>query len=161
MKSYVKIIIKIILLTAITLTCIQPLRIEGYSMTPTLNHGSWVIINKLSYILSNPKRGDVILIKFSQNEHDKYKYLVKRIIAIENDIIQIENGNTYVNNELQNENYIEKNNKENFYKRIVPQNNIFVLGDNRRISKDSRYKDIGFINVEKVIGKVLYWFFKI
>ncbi len=153
-KNIIKSSILIILCSIIILFFIKPIKITGSSMEPTLNHNSWVIINKLPYIISKPKRGDIIIFTLPNSEDS---YMIKRIIAIENDIIQVVNGIIYINESLLQEKYIKNNPNSNFPKKLVPSNSVFVLGDNRIISKDSRYEDIGFIDLENIIGKIIYW----
>jgi signal peptidase I len=135
--------------------------VEGSSMTPTLQDGNLVVINKLSYQFDELKRFDVIV--FHANKQDDY---VKRVIGLPGDQISYKDGKLHVNGSLIEETFLE-NTDGNFtdYKRIndftlqditgdetVPSGMIFVIGDNRLGSYDSRH--FGFIEIDKVVGKV-------
>jgi len=119
-------------------------------MEPTISNGSWVLINKVSYVLNKPSRNDIVLIKYKDN------YYIKRIIAVENDTVEIKKGKVFINDNIIDENYVIHSDSLDFYKRVVPLHHVFVLGDNRRISKDSRYKDFGFVSNKNIVGKVIF-----
>jgi len=129
----------------------SPLKIKGPSMEPTLKESSWVIVNKLYYVIKKPSRGDIIVFTLPGT---KEKF-VKRIIALEGETIEIKRGKVFINNLLIKEPYIKKYDNYSFKKRLIPLKTIFVLGDNRELSKDSRYDDFGFISLENVVGKVV------
>lgn len=154
--KYIKVLV-VFFITIFILTqfIIQPFYIKGNSMLPTFKDRDLVLVSKLHYLLSQPRRGDIILFKNGISKND---YLIKRIITFQNDTIQIVNGKIYVNDALISEEYVKHKDNRSFYKRVTPVNSFFVLGDNRLISKDSRYKEIGFINKDSVIGKVIFKF---
>jgi len=120
--------------------------VEGNSMYPTLKHCHILIVKKYSLNLSNM---DIVLIKKDNN------IIIKRIIGIPNDEIEIKNGYVFVNDKkvddifTKNSGIINNKLKLNF-------NEYFVLGDNREESIDSRYEEIGIIKKEQIIGKVLF-----
>ena len=126
------------------------LRIYGSSMTPTLNEGEIVVSVKGSSI----ERGDVVGVYWGS------KLLIKRCIATEYQWIDIdENGNVYVDGELLNEPYVKEKalgecNIELPYQ--VPDNSIFVMGDHRATSIDSRNSSVGCIAVEDVVGRIIF-----
>lgn len=126
------------------------LRIYGNSMTPTLATGSIVVSMKGSTY----KQGDVIAMYYGN------KLLVKRCVATAGDWVDIdEDGNVFVNNELLDEPYISEKalgecNIELPYQ--VPESTIFVLGDHRATSIDSRNTSVGCIDTEEVVGKIVF-----
>lgn len=141
--------------------------VRGESMMPTLQDGNRLIVNKLDYSLGKPHRFDVIV--FHATSTDDY---VKRVIGLPGDTIQYKNDQLYVNGQKVAESYLKKykselpngqNLTENFNlksltgKSRVPKGKLWVMGDNRRNSEDSRY--FGFIDQHKVVGKVSlrYW----
>lgn len=129
----------------------------GNSMYPTLHEKDRLITNKVLYLFSEPKRGDIIILKAPDDPKKDY---IKRIIAIEGDNVKIEDGKVYVNNELLDEEYIEKGIKTyHNVNLVVPKGEVFVLGDNRRrgASKDSRY--FGTIPVKNIKGKANFRYF--
>lgn len=128
----------------------EPFNVDGYSMYPTLEDGDRMLINKMEEEYSHE---DIIVFKRHINDH-----LVKRVIGVEGDKIQIVNGAVYRNKELLKETYIETSDPAFDYLNevTVPQGYLFVMGDNRKYSSDSR--EIGFINTYSVVGKVDYLF---
>ena len=156
-------------------------QIKERSMEPTFIENDRVIVYKLGYVLKKPASGDIIILNREIEEKgiienmiyegkdifDNIKSrftgeiqknnLVKRIVGVEGDIINIEDGNLYVNSKLQQEEYIngttfEKNNIR--FPLEIGEGKVFVLGDNRENSLDSR--DFGLIDMEQIKGKVVY-----
>lgn len=136
--------------TLISMIFLPVIQVSGDSMTPTLNDGDILI----ALHTGNVKYGDLCCVSW-QN-----KMLLKRVIGMPGDVISIEpDGSVYVNQELLDEPYvIEKDRGDcdiNFpYE--VPDQKIFILGDNRTLSIDSRNSDIGCIGTEQIVGKVLF-----
>ncbi len=129
--------------------------IEGTSMLPTLEDGDRVVLTAFD---GNPKRGQVI-ISVQPNAFDKP--VVKRIIATENQTVDIDftEGKVYVDGELLNEPYINNltiNGDDVVFPVTVPEGHVFVMGDNRQGSTDSRSTKIGFINENYILGVVKY-----
>jgi signal peptidase I len=129
------------------------IRVDGYSMEPTLHSGEFVIVNKLAYKLGDVQRGDVIVFRYPRDPEQEY---IKRIIGLPGDEVRIGNGRLYVNDQLIDEPYIAAApNYNSTWK--VPEDSLFVLGDNRNRSSDSH--NWGPVPFEHVIGKALlvYW----
>ncbi|MBR0040417.1 MAG: signal peptidase I [Oscillospiraceae bacterium] len=129
--------------------------VNGSSMFPTLSNGNKVLVSDLFY---EPKRGDIVI--FKKDSYDENKALVKRVIAVEGDTVNIdfERGIVYVNGEAAEEDYIDvlTTTKIDFIgPQTVPENCLFVMGDNRNASTDSRDKRIGMVDKRLVVGKVL------
>ncbi|AST03093.1 signal peptidase I [Bacillus thuringiensis] len=133
-----------------------PTTVKGASMRPTLQDGDKVIVNKLAKQFESYGREDIIVVKTDN-------FYVKRVIGLSGDIIEMRNDQLYVNSEVIDEEYLDSNKKqaekklmnltEDFGPITVPKNKIFVMGDNRLISKDSR-NGLGFIDREDVLGKL-------
>jgi signal peptidase I len=124
------------------------IRVESISMQPTLYAGDFVLVNKLAYRLGVPGRGDVIIFRFPPDpEREPY---IKRVIGLPGDHIQIKNGRVYANSQPLSEAYIKAPpNYEGSW--VIPEGNLFVLGDNRNNSSDSH--SWGMVPLENVIGK--------
>ena len=126
------------------------LQIYGASMTPTLTDGDIVIARKVR----NLKQGDIVAFYYNN------RILVKRYIASAGDWVNIdEDGNVYVNNELLDEPYVEEKalgecNIELPYQ--VPENRIFVLGDHRSVSIDSRSSSVGCVAEDQIVGELVF-----
>ena len=150
-------------------------QVQQMSMENTLHAKQHLIVDKLSYNFSQPKRGDIII--FLENDEkrtivhdvldsmnnikalfiseDNSSRLIKRVIGIPGDEIDIKDGCVYVNGEKLNESYAKGETFDNGFEFPieVPDNKLFVLGDNRPVSKDSR--QLGFINYNQVECKAI------
>jgi signal peptidase I len=129
------------------------IRVDGDSMVPTLISGEYVVVNRLSYRLGSPQRGDIIVFHFPRNPQEEY---IKRIIGLPGDVIEVMNGAVNINGQPLNENYL--NVETNYTGRWeVPADQFFVLGDNRNNSSDSH--DWGMVPMDYVVGKaiIVYW----
>lgn len=143
-----------------------PIVVDGVSMMPTLTDGDKMIVNKIGYSIGKPKRFDIIV--FHAPEQKDY---IKRVIGLPGDEVVYENDVLYINGEAYEEPYLDQYKKEaielpltddftledKIQSTTVPEGHLFVLGDNRRKSKDSRH--IGAVPIEEVIGKtkLVFW----
>ena len=129
------------------------IRVDGFSMEPTLFSGEYVIVNKLSYKLDDPSYGDIVVFHFPRNPQQEY---IKRIIGLPGDEIRIQSGEVAVNGNVLEESYI-KADPSYSGTWTVPDGSLFVLGDNRNNSSDSH--NWGWVPFEFVIGKAVfvYW----
>ncbi len=131
-------------------------RVDGESMMPTLNDKDNLWVDKLSYTFGDPKRFDVII--FNYNEDTTY---VKRIIGLPGESVRIDkDGKIYINDRLLVEDYgKEKIGANNLGRASQPvllgKDEYFVLGDNRNNSSDSRWADVGNVQREDIVGKVV------
>jgi signal peptidase I len=127
-------------------------RIDGSSMNPTLRDSEYLIINNITYYLDDPQQGDVIVFRHPRNELN----LIKRVIALPGDRVEVKDGTVWVNNTALNEPYISA--PPNYSGSWdVPEDSYFVMGDNRNNSSDSH--SWGFLPEENILGKALliYW----
>lgn len=153
-KEYSQYALIIIFVLSIRLFVIDVISVQGCSMYPTLNEShDKVILEKYKQFTDNYNRSDIIVI----NEEILDKRIIKRVIGLPNETVEIKNGYVYINGELLKEEYLDKDIKTYpDMKVIVPEGHIFVLGDNRENSKDSRH--IGVVKIEDVLGKAIYRF---
>ena len=135
----------------------------GINCLPTLMVGDRILVNKYIYRNEDPRRGDIIIFLYPK---DPSKDFVKRALGIPGDVLEIRNRELYINNKKYIENYInldpnantsDKSPANNFGPITVPEGSLFVLGDNRDHSYDSRFW--GFVDRSAVKGKVInsYW----
>lgn len=130
------------------------IRVESISMQPTLKAGYYVIVDRLAYKIGKPHRGDIIIFRYPPDpQREPY---IKRVIGLPGDTVQITDGKVYVNGEQLIEPYIAAA-PDYDGTWTVPQDSLFVLGDNRNRSSDSH--SWGMVPIENVIGKalVVYW----
>lgn len=142
------ILIAVVVSMVIRLFLFETTLVYGPSMLSTLHERDRVIINKLVYHFYSPTRGDIVVFKNPNNNKENY---VKRVIGIPGDTIKIVDEKVYVNDELLDEPYLSEPTEREFPKTKVPEGTIFVMGDNRNKSQDSRA--IGPIPIDNIIGK--------
>jgi len=155
---------------------VQAFKIPSGSMKPTLLVGDWLLVNKFLYgvripfmratliPVSEPKRGDVIVFIYPM---DKSKDFIKRVIGTAGDTIEIRDKKVYINdNPMENDTGVHMDNlvipraiqpRDHFGPVTVPEGTVFVMGDNRDQSYDSRFW--GFVDLKDILGKafILYW----
>lgn len=118
-------------------------------MYPALEDGERIIFNKFIYIVSEPKRGDIVIIQRPQKNY------VKRIIGLPNEVIEMKDHDLFINGEKQPNSFVDEYDTMltgNFGPIKIPENSYFVMGDNRAISLDSR-NDLGLIDRSEIIGR--------
>lgn len=134
---------------------VQSYHVEGPSMQPGLHTDEYVLVNKVSYLFQTPGRGDVIVFHYPK---DTTQDFIKRIVGLPGDTVRTDSTHVWVNGVLLSEPYIKEAinlNEPSIWK--VPPGDYFVLGDNRRVSDDSRYW--GFVPKDYIVGKAMlvYW----
>lgn len=136
---------------------IQTFLIDGSSMEPNFHNSEYILVDKLSYHFTEPKRGDVDTLIPPDNITKDY---IKRIIGVPGDTLEIKQGKVFINGEAIKEPYLPKDlptfmdgDPDNIYKVTLKKDQFFVLGDNRPDSRDSRY--IGIIPKSYLIGRVI------
>lgn len=125
--------------------------IEGGSMMPTLENHQRVYLNRFTYKFNTPQHGDVVVFPAP---HDTRDY-IKRVIGLPGDVVQIRDGKLYVNNQVQDETYIDAITQD-FGPATVEEGHVFVMGDNRHPggSLDSRDSHVGQIPINILKGRV-------
>lgn len=144
-----------VLLLVIYVVSLQ--QVVGPSMEPNFNDGDVLILNKLRYRVLKIKRGDVIALRSPDS-----KNFIKRVIGIPGDHIEYKNNALYINGEKYDEEYLKDTITSDFKLEdlnvsVIPENQYFVMGDNRSNSTDSRF--IGLIAKKNVIGKISFRIF--
>ena len=155
--EWIKTIVIPIIVAILILQVIRPTLVQQQSMMPTVQPNNYLIVYKLAYKLGEPKNGDIIVFKSGlMTEDEKAKYLIKRVIATEGDTIRIADGEVYVNGEQLEEPYINGDyTPGEIPETVVPEDSLFVMGDNRPNSTDSRSEAVGFVGEDTVMGKVV------
>jgi signal peptidase I len=129
-------------------------RVVGSSMIPTLQDDQFLVVSKLDYRLHEPRRGDIIVFRDPYNPERK---LIKRIIGLPGESVEVQNGQVLVNQMPLDEPYIADLGRYNQALTPIPDGQYYVLGDNRNNSSDSH--TWGLLEETKIVGKALltYW----
>jgi signal peptidase I len=134
---------------------VQAFWIPSVSMSPTLEVGDRVLVNKLAYKVHDVHRGDVVVFsrpKGTEGPDDNIKDLIKRVVAVGGDTIEARDGRVYVNDELIDEPYLPVGTRtDDLNRQSVPKGKVFVMGDNRTDSQDSRI--FGPIDEDTIVGR--------
>ena len=130
--------------------------VDGPSMRPTLQSAERLVVNKFIYRFREPERGEILVFQYPR---DPRRDFIKRVIAVPGDTIEIRDGQVYVNSQLMNEPYILSRTRGDYPLSEVPKGHIFVMGDNRNNSRDSRFAGIGEQDRENILGRVLFRLF--
>jgi signal peptidase I len=135
---------------------VQAFWIPSPSMVPTLEVGDRVLVNKLSYKFHDVHRGDVVVFErppgASDGSDDEIKDLIKRVVGVGGDHLETRDGQLYVNREAVDEPYLEPGTLTNMPAAVtVPEGEVFVMGDNRENSEDSRV--FGPIDEDTIVGR--------
>jgi len=177
LKEYAEAIVTaLILALVIRAYVVQAFKIPSGSMIPTLLIGDHILVNKFIYgtkipfsdkrvlVFKKPERGDIIVFKYPENPE---KDFIKRVVATGRDVIEERNKSVYVNKKAVAEPYVQHSDRsvkawgndprDNFGPLSVPDGKVFVMGDNRDQSYDSRYW--GFVDLSEIKGKalIIYW----
>jgi len=177
LKEYAEAIVTaLILALVIRAYVVQAFKIPSGSMIPTLLIGDHILVNKFIYgtkipfsdkrvlVFKKPERGDIIVFKYPENPE---KDFIKRVVATGGDVIEERDKSVYVNKKTAAEPYVQHSDssvkaggndpRDNFGPLTVPDGKVFVMGDNRDQSYDSRYW--GFVDLSEIKGKalIIYW----
>lgn len=177
LKEYAEAIVTaLILALVIRAYVVQAFKIPSGSMIPTLLIGDHILVNKFIYgtkipfsdkrvlVFKKPERGDIIVFKYPENPE---KDFIKRVVATGGDVIEERNKSVYVNKKAAAEPYVQHSDssvkaggndpRDKFGPLTVPDGKVFVMGDNRDQSYDSRYW--GFVDLSEIKGKalIIYW----
>lgn len=141
----------------------QPHQVKGNSMYPTYHDKEYILTDKISYKFRLPERGDVIILKSPKNPDIDF---IKRVVGLAGETIMVKNGQVYLNGQPLVEPYLKVETPlfpggflQEGVEVTVPENMVFVMGDNRPGSSDSR--EFGFIPLENIIGRVFFRYFPI
>jgi signal peptidase I len=158
-KSALREIVETILLTLLIYVLVRSFLLENYrvvgrSMDPTLEDDQYLAVNKLSYRLHEPQRGDIVVFR---DPRDDGRKLIKRVVGLPGEVLEIRDGQVLIDNQRLQESYIQASGRYSYPPIPIPENHYFVLGDNRNNSSDSH--NWGTLSKDKIVGKawVSYW----
>jgi len=158
MRFKLREILVVVLLAAVIFlllqSTLQSFKVEGFSMEPSFHHGQYLVVVKAVYWFGDPQRGEVIVFRSLENPD---RDLIKRVIALPGETVEIKEGKVYIDGAPLEEDYILEEPQYTYPSRQVPPDLYFVLGDNRNSSSDSHVW--GMLPGEYIIGKawLCYW----
>ncbi len=143
-----------LILVLIINTISTRIRVEGFSMEPTYHNNNYIVVSKMTYKFKEVSRGDVIIFEYPIAPEEDF---IKRVIGLPGDTVEVANGNVILNGNILVEDYIVAAPVREYPSFTVPDGTLFVMGDNRNNSSDSR--TWGPLPIENVIGRTIfvYW----
>ena len=150
----------VLVMLSVRAVMIDPVRVDGRSMLDTLVDGQVMLVDRTAYTFQKPARGDIVLCYYPDDYYTSqelpYATRVKRVVAVAGDTIETVDGVLYVNGERIEEPYLtpERIGGQFIRPQTIPEGCVYVLGDNRAVSRDSRYDTVGSIPLYRVVGKV-------
>lgn len=155
------IVVSLAIFAVVYVFLFQPHQVDGKSMEPNFHNAEYILTDKISYRLSSPKRGDVVVFHSPQDNKTDF---IKRILGVPGDIIMVKDGHFYLNGDRLDEAYINDPGKvapgrflREGVETEVPLGQYYVMGDNRLHSSDSR--EWGFVPKANIVGRAFfrYW----
>ena len=145
----------------------EPIKVDGASMTNTLQNNEIVFVSKLDYLFGDVQRGDVVICRYPDRTGwsfnlgagvslDNYTLFVKRVVALPGDTVMISGGRLFVNGEEQPDPPAMASVPRDFAEITLGEDEYFVMGDNRRSSHDSRSGDVGPLKRDMIMGKARF-----
>jgi signal peptidase I len=141
----------ILIALLINLFLAQATRVHGQSMEPNLHSDQRLVVEKVSYNFREPRRGDIVVLRIPRAGSG---LLIKRVIGLAGEKVEIKGGKVYINEQPLEEPYISHQPQRAMKAVVVPPKHVFVLGDNRSFSNDSR--SFGPVPLENIVGRA--WF---
>jgi len=141
----------ILIALLINLFLAQATRVYGQSMEPNLHSDQRLVVEKISYSFHGPQRGDIVVLQVPQAGSGLF---IKRVIGLTGEKVEIKGGKVYINEQVIEEPYLSNQSQRDMRATVVPPKHVFVLGDNRGSSNDSR--SFGSVPLDNIVGRA--WF---
>ncbi len=144
----------VVIAVLINMFLAQATRVYGQSMEPTLHTNQRLIVEKITYRFHGPRRGDIVVLKLPEHSEE---LLIKRVIGLPGEKVEIYDGTVYIDGRPLDEPYLTQKTPGSMPAVVVPPLHVFVLGDNRAASNDSRA--FGPVPITNIVGKawLSYW----
>ena len=152
----ISIVVAVVLAFLIRQFVVELYIVDGPSMRPTLQSQQRLVVNKFIYRFRAPEKGEILVFQYPR---DPSRDFIKRVIAVPGDTVEIKDGRVLVNDQVLSEDYILEKTRGDYPKSTVPEGTVFVMGDNRNNSEDSRFADVGFVPGALIKGKavLVFW----
>lgn len=157
-KSWAKDIAIAVVIAVLILQVIRPTIVKEHSMLNTLNENDYLIVSKQAYLFNPPHYKDIIVFKSKLTTDDgKNKLLIKRVIGLPGETIQISDGKVYIDGKLLVEDYTKDPiTSGDVGPLLIPDGKLFVMGDNRGNSADSRDERVGLVDDKTIYGEAVF-----
>ena len=155
--EWIKDILIAVVIAGLILVFLKPIIVQQQSMEPNFHAGDYLLTSRQAYrFFGDPERGDVIVFRSELlDDEGNEKCLIKRVIGLPGDVVEIKSGYVYVNGEEIDEPYVKEQGISGEMDAVtIPENELFVMGDNRGVSEDSRSARVGTISEDMIVGKV-------
>ena len=156
--EWIRDIIVALIIAGTILLFFKPIVVKQESMQPTFYSEDYIVVSRQAYnLFGDVERGDVIVFESKLlDERGEQKHLIKRVIGVGGDTVEIKDGYVYVNGEEVEEPYVAEEGMAGEMGSItVEEGKLFVMGDNRRVSQDSRSPELGQVDEDSIVGKVV------
>ena len=156
-KEIISYALIILVVVVIRIFIFEPVRVDGPSMDSTLADGQVLILNKLRYRMTDIKRYDIVVVEVDGTK------IIKRVIGLPNEVIEIKDNKVYADGKELDSSFTSSKSDDFDMSKIglkkIPGDSYLVMGDNREVSLDSRYSEVGTIKKEQIIGKasIVIW----
>lgn len=158
MKAIIKDIIIVVVLVGMIMFFVKPIIVKQTSMLPTLVENDYLFLSRQAYTFGNPERGDIVV--FPHIEGGEKDLYIKRVIALPGDILDIHDGKVFIDGKEQNDSYTKDGYTEGEVEALeIPDGKLFVMGDNREVSIDSRDPSVGLVNIDDITGVAFFRLF--
>lgn len=157
LKEWIKDIVIAVIIGLLIIQFVRPTIVKEHSMEPTLQENDYIFLSKQAYRFEEPMFGNIIVFHSGLKlENGREKLLVKRIIGLPGDTISISDGVVYRNGQPLKEDYTKDGFTAGYMDEItVPEGELFVMGDNRQNSTDSRDQNVGFVSEKQIVGEAV------
>ena len=163
LKDIISYALIILIVVVIRVFIFDPVRVDGPSMDTTLTNGEIIILNKFEYRKKDIERYDIVVVKITEPGTNESKKIIKRVIGLPNETIEVKNNKVYANGKKLRSDFTSSDTDDWDMSIIglkkVPGDSYLVMGDNREVSLDSRYTEVGTIKKDQIVGKasVVIW----
>ena len=152
--SYALIILAVVVIRVFVF---DPVRVDGPSMDTTLTNGEIIILNKFEYRKKDIERYDIVVVKITEPGTNETKKIIKRVIGLPNETIEVKNNKVYADGKKLKNDFTSSKTDDwdmsDIGLKKVPGDSYLVMGDNREVSLDSRYSEVGTIKKDQIVGK--------
>lgn len=161
MKEWIKDIVIAVVIAVIIMQFIKPTIVKESSMEPNFYNNDYLFVSKQAYRVDEPKRGDVVIFHSSLvQENGDEKLLIKRVIGLPGERLDIIDQYVYINGEKLDEDYtMDGTTYGDIRNLIIPEDQYFCMGDNRDVSIDSRDPEVGCVDIDQMVGKAVFRLF--